>query len=291
MATDWYYFKGEQRIGPVSPQQLKGIASDGTLQPTDLVWKEGMSQAVRAEMIKGLYETTNRTSEPSPTHKAAESESPLRKRAETNNTLDWKQSPLAVGLLLLCFFPLGMYLVWTHPMWQQRTKWIITGCYIAFVLLGSLGSQDDDQGRTSASSQSTPQSTGAAPQAVNHDDAIGKNRDDDTPTRDELIGLVYKTAAIASLKHMLGTGPSPEEFIELTHEAARQLGAANYDHSRFLLTLEPDRDVTKTVGKSEGRVLAYGDETVIFLKSKVTDRYIFLSCTIDGEDKMNTSGR
>ena len=63
MATDWYYFKGEQRIGPVSPQQLKGIASDGTLQPTDPVWKDGMSKAVPAEKIKGLFETAKAQSE------------------------------------------------------------------------------------------------------------------------------------------------------------------------------------------------------------------------------------
>ena len=149
----------------------------------------------------------------------------------------------------------------------------------------------EQQRKASESPQSQQQATGAAPQAGNHDDATGNNRDDKTPSRDELIGLVYKTAAIASLKHTLGTGPSPEEFIELTHEAARQFGADKHEHSRFLLTLAPDKDKSMTVKGVQGRVLTYGSEQVIFLKNKVTDRYSFLSCTVDGVDKMNTSGR
>ena len=113
----------------------------------------------------------------------------------------------------------------------------------------------------------------------------------ETPTREELISLVYKVATISSLKHTIGNGPSPEEFIELTHEAARQLGADKYNHSRFLLTLQPDRDKTTVVKGVNGRVLRYGPETVIFMQHKRTGRHTFVSCSIDGgEQKMNTSG-
>lgn len=56
MANEWYYFEGEKRIGPLSSQQLKSLASNGTLKPADLVWKEGFSTVVCAEKVKGLFE-------------------------------------------------------------------------------------------------------------------------------------------------------------------------------------------------------------------------------------------
>ena len=55
MANEWYCFEGEKRIGPLSSQQLKSFASDGTLKPSDAVWKVGMLKAVPAEKIKGLF--------------------------------------------------------------------------------------------------------------------------------------------------------------------------------------------------------------------------------------------
>ena len=44
MAEQWYYSKQGQRTGPVSEEQLKQLASSGQVQPTDLVWKQGMPQ-------------------------------------------------------------------------------------------------------------------------------------------------------------------------------------------------------------------------------------------------------
>ena len=58
MSNEWYYFKGENRIGPLSSQQLKAISLDGTLDRSDTVWKEGMEKAVPAEKLKGLFESS-----------------------------------------------------------------------------------------------------------------------------------------------------------------------------------------------------------------------------------------
>ena len=56
MATDWYYFKGQERIGPIGSQQLKDLAATGNIQPADLVWKEGMAEPQPAAKLKGLFE-------------------------------------------------------------------------------------------------------------------------------------------------------------------------------------------------------------------------------------------
>jgi len=58
MATDWYYFKGDQYNGPVGPQQLQNLAATGHIEPTDLVWKEGMANPQPASKLKGLFEAS-----------------------------------------------------------------------------------------------------------------------------------------------------------------------------------------------------------------------------------------
>ena len=44
METMWYYVKdGTDREGPVPESELKSLAATGQIQPTDLVWSEGMT--------------------------------------------------------------------------------------------------------------------------------------------------------------------------------------------------------------------------------------------------------
>ena len=55
MADEWYYQRSDQRIGPVSSQELKRLASAGELHPTDLLWKEGMPRPLAASQAQGLF--------------------------------------------------------------------------------------------------------------------------------------------------------------------------------------------------------------------------------------------
>ena len=53
--SQWHYSKSGQQQGPVSSEQLKQLAASGQLQPSDLVWKEGMGQWAEARRMKGLF--------------------------------------------------------------------------------------------------------------------------------------------------------------------------------------------------------------------------------------------
>ncbi len=53
--SEWYYSKDNLQQGPVSSEQLRQLAAIGQLQPSDLVWKEEMSQWTEARRIKGLF--------------------------------------------------------------------------------------------------------------------------------------------------------------------------------------------------------------------------------------------
>jgi hypothetical protein len=55
MATTWFYTIKGQKQGPVTSQQLKELAQQRVLSPSDVVWKEGMSEWALASKIKGLF--------------------------------------------------------------------------------------------------------------------------------------------------------------------------------------------------------------------------------------------
>jgi hypothetical protein len=55
MATDWYYTKDGERRGPITTTELKALAKAGKLQPTDLVWREGLETWEPAGKVKGLF--------------------------------------------------------------------------------------------------------------------------------------------------------------------------------------------------------------------------------------------
>ncbi len=74
MSQEWYYAQGNERKGPVSSQHLKGLATSGQLQPSDLVWREGMPEWVNASSIKGLF-SDQRQAVPPPLLSAAQARS------------------------------------------------------------------------------------------------------------------------------------------------------------------------------------------------------------------------
>src|SRR6202790_5449538 len=55
MGTTYYYSRDAQRFGPVSTEQLRELAASGQLEPTDMIWKEGMADWVPAARLKGLF--------------------------------------------------------------------------------------------------------------------------------------------------------------------------------------------------------------------------------------------
>lgn len=55
MADEWYYTNDGKQLGPISAAQLKQMAVNQQLQPTDLVWKQGMATWVPAGTAKGLF--------------------------------------------------------------------------------------------------------------------------------------------------------------------------------------------------------------------------------------------
>lgn len=50
----WYYMQDGAQQGPISEEELQGMARDGRLQPTDMVWKSGMQEWQQANQVSVL---------------------------------------------------------------------------------------------------------------------------------------------------------------------------------------------------------------------------------------------
>jgi hypothetical protein len=55
MTEQWYYAKNGQQLGPVGTEVLMRLASSGQVQPTDLVWKEGMANWAPARTVRAIF--------------------------------------------------------------------------------------------------------------------------------------------------------------------------------------------------------------------------------------------
>jgi len=53
--VQWWYAREDEQLGPLSPGDLRRLVASGGLAPTDLVWREGMSEWAPAARIKGLF--------------------------------------------------------------------------------------------------------------------------------------------------------------------------------------------------------------------------------------------
>lgn len=55
MPSEWFYDVNGQRKGPISTQEFKTLARGGRIDRETLVWKEGLTDWVRAKQVKGIF--------------------------------------------------------------------------------------------------------------------------------------------------------------------------------------------------------------------------------------------
>lgn len=63
----------------------------------------------------------------------------------------WYQKTLGIIILLILFFPIGLFLMWKHARWNKIVKIIITGIFALFLLGSSSGSKTSSTQQTQAS--------------------------------------------------------------------------------------------------------------------------------------------
>jgi hypothetical protein len=61
---DWYYAANGQQVGPVSEEQFEQLIRSGTLQPTSLVWREGLPEWQTLQAVRGAAPATSAMTPP-----------------------------------------------------------------------------------------------------------------------------------------------------------------------------------------------------------------------------------
>ena len=55
MDGNWYYAQDNSSFGPFSWAEFREVAAAGTLRRTSIVWREGMTEGLRASAVKDLF--------------------------------------------------------------------------------------------------------------------------------------------------------------------------------------------------------------------------------------------
>jgi len=71
------------------------------------------------------------------------------------NKKKWYQKSWGIIAILILFFPAGLFLMWTYSNWGNKTKWIVTGAFLVFMLIGA--TSDNSSNTTTPVQQPTPQ--------------------------------------------------------------------------------------------------------------------------------------
>lgn len=107
----------------------------------------------------------------------------------------WWQSGIIVGLSLLCCFPLGLVLLWTHPRWSTKSKVIVSavvGALVAVSWIISAGVEDstNDGASTTTSSPESAATTEPAPEEPTTEPVVEETK---APKKDPLEGVLEVT--------------------------------------------------------------------------------------------------
>ncbi len=69
---NWYYAKGDEKIGPITSVELKHVAANGKLHPTDYVWKTDWPEWKKANSLKGLFPPSTNSPPPPRSEKSVQ---------------------------------------------------------------------------------------------------------------------------------------------------------------------------------------------------------------------------
>jgi predicted secreted protein len=138
--STWFYSKGGQKHGPVSDSDLQNLISRGEVGPSDLIWKEGMSDWKKASTVSELVFPSDASEPAIPVTTASSYGGPV-----IPNYLPW-----SIAATLLCCLPAGVAAIYyslkansariagnfetARSQAEIARKWLIAAVAIAVVI-------------------------------------------------------------------------------------------------------------------------------------------------------------
>jgi len=72
------------------------------------------------------------------------------------NSTKWYQKTQWIIVLLILFFPLGLLLMWTSAKWNKGVKWVITGLFALFFVMGAISNNSNKSASQTAVAHTSP---------------------------------------------------------------------------------------------------------------------------------------
>lgn len=119
---------------------------------------------------------------------------------ENQTEKKWYQKPTAVVLLLIFFFPVGLYLMWKHEVWSKTARWIISAVF-ALAVIANAG---EDNSSTSSISSNCSEISGTYSGTAKSGYVSG------------IAKIVISSDCGATLSYDLGSMGSATEYGEIT---------------------------------------------------------------------------
>ena len=66
----------------------------------------------------------------------------------------WYENKSTVILWLIFFFPVGLYGIWKSSQFADKTKWIVTGCFVVLMIISVANDKKKERGEVSKQSSS-----------------------------------------------------------------------------------------------------------------------------------------
>lgn len=159
---------------------------------------------------------------------------------ETKNP--WYHSNVGIVVLLILFFPVGLYLMWKYANWNKRIKLGISGFFLILLIVGALS--PDSKKAESPSSSATSQPNQASVSA-----AEPKSTQPSTPTVVEPDKLLYEIiekkeeSNLVNYKILISSGVDGKAVAtEVKKSCSKPCNISVYDDRRALdLEIEYDK--------------------------------------------------
>lgn len=62
---------------------------------------------------------------------------------ENVNNLKWHQKPLSTTILLILFFPLGIYLMWKNELWSKTAR-VVISAFFGLLVIGNMNKESKE---------------------------------------------------------------------------------------------------------------------------------------------------
>jgi len=70
---------------------------------------------------------------------------------DQQNEIKWHQKTSSVIVLLIFFFPIGIYLMWKNELWTKQIRWIVTGIIALLIVINANNNKNDKKSSSSKS--------------------------------------------------------------------------------------------------------------------------------------------